>query len=154
MGGLEIPRGGDYRILGHLGPDTIGTIIIGPLTTGGVESRNLKPPHLPPYSHLIHRSSMLSVSKASAKGIHRGLKHANSVKALSRHMSAPPADGHLPGLATSTLLRTTRESALKTPGIRWDETDDMSSIDTRKMNMFQSIRDAMRWAWLARAHCI
>ncbi|KAF9519796.1 hypothetical protein BS47DRAFT_1370576 [Hydnum rufescens UP504] len=55
----------------------------------------------------------------------------------------PPADGDLPGLATSALLRNTRESALKTPGIRWDEADVMSSIDTRKMNMFQSIRDAM-----------
>ncbi|KAF8319315.1 pyruvate dehydrogenase [Clavulina sp. PMI_390] len=58
-------------------------------------------------------------------------------------------DGDLPGVATSAYLRRTREAALKTPGIKWDESDmaghSSTSADqeTRKMNMYQAIRDAM-----------
>ena len=70
----------------------------------------------------------------------------------------PPAGGHLPTVADSWLLRTTRESALRTPGLTWtDESDaatrgpirDMvQSRETRKMNLYQSVRDAMRYALL------
>lgn len=63
----------------------------------------------------------------------------------------PPAGGHLPSVATSRFLKSTRESSLHTHGIRWvDEVtlgpqDVLSSgRETRKMNMFQAIRDAMR----------
>lgn len=48
-------------------------------------------------------------------------------------------------------MRTTRDSALRTPGIRWID-DDLSGPpsnalagrETRKMNMYQAVRDAMR----------
>lgn len=62
----------------------------------------------------------------------------------------PPAGGHLPGIATSKILRTTREAALRTPGIKWlDEdgnTPQKNGIDgreTSKMNLYQAVRDAM-----------
>ncbi|KAI0929213.1 2-oxoisovalerate dehydrogenase subunit beta 2, mitochondrial, variant 2 [Taiwanofungus camphoratus] len=61
-----------------------------------------------------------------------------------------PAGGHLPSLATSKYLRNTRETALRTPGLQWTDNDDSGSIsnavggrETRKMNMYQAIRDAL-----------
>lgn len=63
----------------------------------------------------------------------------------------PPAGGHLPTIANSSLLRTTRDKALHTPGISWvdeeyssQERDIVSGRDTRKMNLYQAVRDAMR----------
>lgn len=64
----------------------------------------------------------------------------------------PPAGGHLPSVATSLFLRTTRDSALRTPGLRWTDEDDTSPArevvggrETRKMNLYQAVRDAMRY---------
>lgn len=60
----------------------------------------------------------------------------------------PPADGRL-DLNRTTLLRTSRESSLKTPGIKWTDDAPTSTSDigggreTRKMNTYQAIRDAM-----------
>lgn len=64
----------------------------------------------------------------------------------------PPAGGELPGVATSQILKQTRDAALRTPGIRWTETQDdggmgvgesVTSMDagreTRKMNMYQAV---------------
>ena len=65
----------------------------------------------------------------------------------------PPAGGHLPSVSTSSYLRTTREKALRTPGLRWADEDDtgpereiISGRDARKMNLYQAVRDAMRYA--------
>ncbi|KAI0075273.1 pyruvate dehydrogenase [Panus rudis PR-1116 ss-1] len=60
----------------------------------------------------------------------------------------PPADGHLPSVATSSLLRTTREAALRTPDLRWTDEDALggnalAGRETRKMNLYQAVRDAM-----------
>ncbi|KAI0263364.1 pyruvate dehydrogenase [Gloeopeniophorella convolvens] len=62
----------------------------------------------------------------------------------------PPAGGHLPSIATSKLLRTTRDAALRAPGIRWLEDDPRGPLqdtvggrETRKMNVYQAVRDAM-----------
>ncbi|KZT39257.1 Thiamin diphosphate-binding protein [Sistotremastrum suecicum HHB10207 ss-3] len=63
----------------------------------------------------------------------------------------PPAGGHVPSIATSTLLRSTREAALKTPSIRWCDDPQVGSSssvlvdsrETRKMNTYQAVRDAM-----------
>ncbi|KAF8969787.1 pyruvate dehydrogenase [Flammula alnicola] len=62
----------------------------------------------------------------------------------------PPAGGHLPSIATSQVLRIKRETALRTPGIIWadgDPSDPSRNIiggrETRKMNTYQAIRDAM-----------
>ena len=64
----------------------------------------------------------------------------------------PPAGGHLPSIATSQILRTTREAALRTPGIKWLDEDGGSPLrntiggrETRKMNLYQAVRDAMGW---------
>ncbi|EIW84882.1 pyruvate dehydrogenase [Coniophora puteana RWD-64-598 SS2] len=62
----------------------------------------------------------------------------------------PPADGHLPSVATSKLLRQNRDQALRTPGLRWtDEVEPglagniVGGRETRKMNTYQSVRDAL-----------
>ena len=67
-------------------------------------------------------------------------------------LEPPPAGGHLPTVANSRLLRSTRDSALRTPGIVWKDNEDGSSAsssvvtgrDTTKMNVYQAVRDAMR----------
>ena len=64
----------------------------------------------------------------------------------------PPAGGHLPSIATSEILRTTRDAAIRTRGIKWID-DDISTPgkniiggrETRKMNTYQAVRDAMRY---------
>lgn len=67
----------------------------------------------------------------------------------------PPAGGHLPSISTSKILRSTRESALRTLGIKWLDEDGSSPLqntiggrETRKMNVYQAIRDAMRYVRL------
>lgn len=64
--------------------------------------------------------------------------------------SPPPADGHLPSVASSELLRTKRDTGLRTPGIIWAGDDvnappriALGGRETRKMNTYQAIRDAM-----------
>lgn len=64
--------------------------------------------------------------------------------------SPPPADGHLPSVASSNMLSTKRESALRTPGLVWADEDAsappriiVGGRETRKMNTYQAIRDAM-----------
>lgn len=70
----------------------------------------------------------------------------------------PPAGGHLPSISTSKYLRSTREAALRTPGIKWLDEDGSSPLqnaiggrETRKMNVYQAVRDAMGYVhfnWL------
>src|ERR1700679_1973276 len=62
----------------------------------------------------------------------------------------PPAGGHLPSISTSKVLRTTREAALRTPGINWLDENGSSPLqktiggrETRKMKVYQAVRDAM-----------
>ncbi|KAI0064536.1 pyruvate dehydrogenase [Artomyces pyxidatus] len=71
----------------------------------------------------------------------------------STAVEPPPAGGHLPSIATSKVLRTTRDSSLRTPGIQWkDEGSGAPTIvggrETRKMNVYQAVRDAMSIALL------
>ncbi|KAI0647422.1 pyruvate dehydrogenase [Trametes meyenii] len=62
---------------------------------------------------------------------------------------AHPAGGHLPSIATSTFLKPTRDLSLRTAGLRYvDQTDadparEMVGRETRKMNMYQAVRDAL-----------
>jgi 2-oxoisovalerate dehydrogenase E1 component beta subunit len=67
----------------------------------------------------------------------------------------PPAGGHLPSISTSRILRSTREAALRTPDIKWLDEDAISPLqktiggrETRKMNVYQAIRDAMAYVRL------
>lgn len=63
----------------------------------------------------------------------------------------PPAGGHLPSIASSNILATKRDVALRTPGIAWvdgsvsspSNNNILGGRETRKMNMYQSLRDAM-----------
>ncbi len=68
----------------------------------------------------------------------------------------PPAGGHLPSIATSSLLRPTRDLAIRTPGLVWTDEDGsgpsrniIGGRETRKMNLYQAVRDAMRYESLA-----
>jgi 2-oxoisovalerate dehydrogenase E1 component beta subunit len=65
----------------------------------------------------------------------------------------PPAGGQLPSVANSRLLRTTPDSAIRAPGIKWVDEEDPGPVrsivggrETRKMNTYQAVRDAMRCA--------
>ncbi|KAG9014621.1 hypothetical protein FRB94_011799 [Tulasnella sp. JGI-2019a] len=67
-----------------------------------------------------------------------------STAAATTAGNPPPPEGSLPGLASSSLLLSTRDTALKTPGITWlDEPGGNIDRETRKMNTYQAIRDAM-----------
>jgi hypothetical protein len=64
----------------------------------------------------------------------------------------PPAGGHLTAVASSQLLRATRETALRTPGLTWSDEHDSGPVrnivggrETRKMNLYQAVRDALRY---------
>ncbi|CAE6400029.1 unnamed protein product [Rhizoctonia solani] len=61
----------------------------------------------------------------------------------SEAVEPPPAGGHSTSVAQSSLLRTTREAALKTSGVAWKDEANENGRETRKMNMYQSLRDAM-----------
>ncbi|TDL24990.1 pyruvate dehydrogenase [Rickenella mellea] len=70
-------------------------------------------------------------------------------------LEPPPAGGHLPSIATSKLLRTSRDAALRTPGLRWTDEDPsgptrelVGGRETRKMNLYQAVRDAMSHAMM------
>lgn len=58
----------------------------------------------------------------------------------------------MPSIATSSFLKPTRDVALRTPGLRWvdqvdaDPAHTMVGRETRKMNMYQAVRDALRYA--------
>ena len=73
----------------------------------------------------------------------------------------PPAGGHLPTVAGSQVLKTKRETALRTPGIRWADEDALvpsrtivGGRETRKMNTYQAIRDAMSIALAKDEHAV
>ncbi|KAB5596397.1 Pyruvate dehydrogenase [Ceratobasidium theobromae] len=61
----------------------------------------------------------------------------------SEGVEPPPAGGHSSSITESPLLRTTREVALRTPGISWKDEANENGRETRKMNMYQSLREAM-----------
>ncbi|KAF8637356.1 hypothetical protein AX17_002855 [Amanita inopinata Kibby_2008] len=81
----------------------------------------------------------------------RKLNLHNSVRWSSTSAEEPPpAGGHLPSIATSQILRTTRDVALRTPGLTWADEDPsgpsrsiVGGRETRKMNTYQAVRDAM-----------
>lgn len=82
----------------------------------------------------------------ASKIVNLGLKSRKS----SSSVEPPPAGGHLPSVATSVILKTKREAALRTPGLTWVDEDSFSpprtvvgGRETRKMNTYQAIRDAM-----------
>ncbi|KAG8734354.1 hypothetical protein FRC11_004360 [Ceratobasidium sp. 423] len=67
----------------------------------------------------------------------------SSVPLRSETVEPPPAGGHSASVAQSLLLRTAREAALKTSSIAWKDEANENGRETRKMNMYQSLRDAM-----------
>ncbi|CAE6501397.1 unnamed protein product [Rhizoctonia solani] len=88
--------------------------------------------------HLYTRSSARWLSSAA-----RARFVSSSAPLRSETVEPPPAGGHSTSVAQSLLLRTTREAALKTSSIAWKDEADENGRETRKMNMYQSLRDAM-----------
>ncbi|KDN51840.1 hypothetical protein RSAG8_00389, partial [Rhizoctonia solani AG-8 WAC10335] len=88
--------------------------------------------------HLYTRSSGRWLSNVARP---RFISSSASVR--SEAVEPPPAGGHSTSVAESRLLRATREAALKTSGIAWKDEADENGRETRKMNMYQSLRDAM-----------
>ena len=92
------------------------------------------------------------------------LRSSRSVRLCRYNSTAaepPPAGGHLPSIASSQVLKTTRETALRTPGIRWADEDAsvpsrtiVGGRETRKMNTYQAIRDAMSIALAKDEHAV
>ncbi|KAE9392874.1 pyruvate dehydrogenase [Gymnopus androsaceus JB14] len=78
------------------------------------------------------------------------LRRLNSTSATANSSTStvepPPAGGHVPSIANSSLLKQTRNEALRTPGLTWTDTDSAAPNETRKMNVYQSIRDALSTA--------
>lgn len=66
-----------------------------------------------------------------------------SSRVLSETVEPPPAGGHSPTVGQSSLLRGTREASLKTIGINWKDEDAGNGRETRKLNMYQALREAM-----------
>jgi len=67
----------------------------------------------------------------------------------------------LPTIAGSQVLKTKRETALRTPGIQWADEDALvpsrtivGGRETRKMNTYQAIRDAMSIALSKDEHAV
>ncbi|KAI0782199.1 pyruvate dehydrogenase [Abortiporus biennis] len=100
-----------------------------------------------------HKLARLSPSRLSSLNCIRRLQ---STVPSSGEAEPPPAGGHLPSIATSAFLRPTRDSALRLPGLRWIDNEipgsissskegagDIAGRETRKMNMYQAVRDAM-----------
>ncbi|KAF5373569.1 hypothetical protein D9758_000823 [Tetrapyrgos nigripes] len=75
------------------------------------------------------------------------LKAARKVRWNSSAAEPPPAGGHAPSVANSELLKSNRDSALRTPEILWTGDGPSSTLvsgrETRKMNTYQAVRDAM-----------
>ena len=91
-------------------------------------------------------------TRCTAYARHRYLTFAK--QHTSRRWSStepPPAGGHSNVIGTSSFLKPTRDVALRTQGLQWidpvdsDPSRDMVGRETRKMNMYQAVRDALRY---------
>ncbi|KAF9139671.1 hypothetical protein BG015_001937 [Linnemannia schmuckeri] len=95
-------------------------------------------------STTLLRSARLasSLSSLSRTFLHQGttVKHLHT--SLKTHYAAsnspPPAEGFLPGVANSQLIKHTHHDALRNP-----ELAGVANGETKKMNTFQAINDAM-----------
>ncbi|VDC06670.1 unnamed protein product [Peniophora sp. CBMAI 1063] len=86
-----------------------------------------------PHASVLYRLPRHAVSR---------LRYSTAVDAVE----PPPAGGHLPSIANSAILRTSRDSALRTPGLKFADDEPGNSLtgrETRRMNVYQAVRDAM-----------
>lgn len=93
---------------------------------------------------LIYRANSSCSRSRASQLVARCIWHSQRRLASTETAAKPPeAGGEFPGIATSKILRTTRDSALKAPGIRWVDGPEGASPDggreTRKMNMYQAV---------------
>ena len=94
----------------------------------------------------LPRSRVKLAALASARRGMAGTTAPGGVDA-SATVEPPPAGGHLPSVATSRLMRSTRDSALRTPGLQWNDEEKThhgpspvaGQRQTQKMNLYQAI---------------
>ncbi|KIK58297.1 hypothetical protein GYMLUDRAFT_45509 [Collybiopsis luxurians FD-317 M1] len=91
-----------------------------------------------------------SLTSRTFIGSHRLNSSSATTSSENSAVEPPPAGGHLPSIAQSAFLKGTRDQALKTPGIAWAdaELDEVrgtvsNNRETRKMNTYQAVRDAL-----------
>ncbi|KAF8744546.1 Transketolase, pyrimidine binding domain, partial [Rhizoctonia solani] len=101
-------------------------------------SRSVSPDRMDVAESYLYSRSGRYLSNAT-----RGRLLSSSAPLRSESIEPPPAGGHSTSVAQSLLLRTTREAALKTSGVTWKDEANENGRETRKMNMYQSLRDAM-----------
>ncbi|KAF9384529.1 hypothetical protein CPB97_005623, partial [Podila verticillata] len=73
------------------------------------------------------------VQQASVKHLHTSLKNQYAASG-----TPPPAEGFMPGVANSKLIKHTHHDALRNP-----ELAGVANGETKKMNTFQAVNDAM-----------
>ncbi|CAE6436563.1 unnamed protein product [Rhizoctonia solani] len=111
---------------------------------GGKKARKRRPrTDLHFYYNMITRHLYARPSRRWLSNVARPRFISSSASLRSESVEPPPAGGHSTSVAQSLLLRTTREAALKTSGITWKDEANENGRETRKMNMYQSLRDAM-----------
>ncbi|KAG0370735.1 hypothetical protein BGZ54_004473 [Gamsiella multidivaricata] len=85
---------------------------------------------------LSSASRIFLQQRAPVKHLHTSVK--NQYAAASKANSPPPAEGFMPGVANSKLIKNTHHEALKNP-----ELASVANGETKKMNTFQAVNDAM-----------
>src|SRR5260370_42129963 len=83
---------------------------------------------------------------------HRTVRLRHQYSIARRMSSTSNLDTGLPSVATSRFMRNDSKLALKTPSIKWTEED--STRDTLNMNMYQALRDAMRFTGFIRSKAV
>jgi 2-oxoisovalerate dehydrogenase E1 component beta subunit len=92
----------------------------------------------------------------TSRAVHSCRQFATTSQRSSSDDNPPPAGGHAPSVANSSYLKRTKEEALGTRGLVWRdeavvgvgkfekrEMIEGKERETKKMNMYQAIRDAM-----------
>jgi len=96
----------------------------------------------------LHYKLPAIVSPIRDHGTHQKQFRRWQTTASTTAVEPPPPEGQLSSVATSQILRITRESSLRTPGITWSDEEPVRNIvggrETRKMNLYQAVRDALR----------
>jgi 2-oxoisovalerate dehydrogenase E1 component beta subunit len=99
---------------------------------------------------ILHRffMSILKTYPRCARTL--AIRYNVAIRNNSTVVEPPPAGGHLPSVSSSKVLLSKRDVALRTPGIAWinggvspPSNDILGGRETRKMNMYQALRDAM-----------
>ncbi|KAF9975750.1 hypothetical protein BGZ73_000500 [Actinomortierella ambigua] len=86
----------------------------------------------------IIRSARLASNAIFQQRLPAKLLHTSAKSHYAAANNPPPAEGFMPGVANSKLIKHTQHDALRNP-----ELASVANGETKKMNLFQSVNDAM-----------